>query len=137
MLEMEAVQYKGFRNLYDENGEAVGFQVCIRFSAYRGPWLSQFRFRNITVDGEVFGPEVCTFTHSGIEYTYEEMLNAGFVKWQLDDVGIVKVRKPGGLSQGSHTVSADFSEIASYLPPFLDEMGGYGHPVVPRELIIV
>lgn len=137
MLEMEAVQYKGFRNLYNENGEATGFQVCIRFVGYRGPWLSQFRFKNITVDDEVFGPEVCTFTHGGIEYTYEEMLAAGFVKWQLNDVGIVKVKRPGGLSQGSHMVSAEFSEIASYLPPFLDERGGYTHPVEKREMIIV
>lgn len=136
MLEMEAVQYKGFHNLY-ENGEAVGFQVCIRFVAYRGPWLSQFRFKNITVDGDVYGPEDCTFTIGGIEYTYDELMNEGFVKWQLNDVGIVKIKKPGGLGQGSHKVSASFSTIASYLPPVLDDMGGYAHEEEPRELIIV
>ena len=71
MLELEAVQYKGFRNLYDEDGKAWGFQVGIRFVAYRGPWLSQFRFGDVTVDGEVFGPDLCTFTVGGIEYTYD------------------------------------------------------------------
>ena len=50
MLEMEALQYKGFRNL-KKNDETVGFQVGIRFVAYRGPWLSQFRFKYVKVDG--------------------------------------------------------------------------------------
>ncbi len=36
MLEYEGVQYKGFRNLYNEDGEAIGFQVGIRLISYRG-----------------------------------------------------------------------------------------------------
>ena len=139
MLEMEALQYKGFRNII-ENGEAVGFQVCIRFVAYRGPWFGQFRFGNIIVDGEEFGRDVCTFTLGGVEYTFDEMMDNPFLKWQLNDVCTVRVRKAGGLSQGSHTVTANFSEIASYLPPRLDAFAGYARPgdtAFTRELIIV
>lgn len=122
MLEMEAVQYKGFRNLYNSDGEAIGFQVGIRFVNYRGPWLSQFRFGNVTVDGEKFGADVCTFLVGGIEYTYDEMLTLGTVKWPLKEACMIRVRKPGGLAQGNHTVSVLYKEVASYLPPFLDEI---------------
>ncbi len=116
MLEYEGVQYKGFRNLYNEDGEAIGFQVGIRLIAYRGAWLSQFRFAYVEVDGEKFRADKCTFVVSGVEYTYEETFNLGRVKWPLDEAMIIRVQKPGGLSQGSHTVSALYSEIASYGP---------------------
>ena len=122
MLELEAVQYKGFRNLYNDAGEAIGFQVGIRFVAYRGPWLSQFRFGNITVDGEKFGADKCTFVLGGVEYTYDEMLQLGRVKWPLKEACIVRVQKPGGLTQGRHTVSALFKEVASYVPARMDEI---------------
>ena len=74
MLEKEVIQQKGFRNIVEE-GKVVGFQVGIRQKVYRGTWLSQFRFDNLTVDGERFGPEDVTFLISGIEYTYDEMAN--------------------------------------------------------------
>ena len=139
MLEMEAVQYKGFRNLY-ENGEAVGFQVGIRFVAYRGPWLSQFRFKHVKVDDEVFGADVCTFVVGGIEYTYDEMASLNRVKWPLKEAVYVRVKKPGGLAQGSHKVQVIFWEIASYIPERMDEMSGEMHnedPAYNREMIIV
>ncbi len=144
MLEIEAVQYKGFRNLYNENGEAIGFQVAIRFVAYRGPWLSQFRFGYISVDGEKFREDVCTFVISGVEYTYEEMLKLGRVKWPLKEAVVVRVKKPGGLAQGNHTVSALYKEVASYVPSRLDEIDenapAFGHSEAQgytREMLIV
>ncbi len=140
MLEMEAIQYKGFRNLKKDN-EVTGFQVGIRFVAYRGPWLSQFRFKHIKVDGVEYGPDACTFCLHGVEYTYEEMLQDWHVKWNLQDVCYIRVRKPGGLPSGNHRVQVVFWEIASYIPPFLDELRM--HQDVPedenntREMIIV
>lgn len=140
MLEMEAIQYKGFRNL-KKGDEITGFQVGIRFVAYRGPWLSQFRFKHIKVDGVEYGADVCTFCLHGVEYTYEEMLQDWHVKWNLQDVCYIRVRKPGGLPSGSHRVQVVFWEIASYIPPFLDELRM--HQDVPedenntREMIIV
>ena len=146
MLELEAVQYKGFRNLYNDDGEAIGFQVGIRFVAYRGPWLSQFRFGNITVDGEKFGADKCTFVIGGVEYTYDEMLQLGRVKWPLKEAMTIKVKKPGGLAQGNHTVSVLYGEVASYIPGDAGELdvtrpaGGHGHSEefgFVREMIIV
>lgn len=144
MLEMEALQYKGFRNLYNDAGEAIGFQVGIRFVNYRGPWLSQFRFDNVTVDGERFGADKCSFVVGGIEYTYEEMLKDGRAKWPLNEAVMIRVQKPGGLASGNHVVSAYYKEIASYLPPRLDAMdpsrplGGHEENTgYTREFIIV
>ena len=122
MLELEAIQYKGFRNLYNNAGETIGFQVPIRFVAYRGPWLSQFRFAYIEVDGVKYRSDVCTFVISGVEYTYEETFNLGRVKWPLKEAVVVRISKPGGLAQGMHTVSARFEEIASYIPFRGDEI---------------
>jgi len=138
MLEMEAIQYKGFRNLYNEAGEAVGFQVAIRFVAYRGPWLSQFRFGFVEVDGERFGPDKCTFIINGVEYTYDEMATLGRVKWPLKEACTILVKKPGGLAQGLHKVVIPFKEVASYIPARMDDLpedGGFF--VQSREMIIV
>ncbi len=138
MLEMEAIQYKGFRNI-QKDGETVGFQVGIRFVTYRGPWLSQFRFKHVKVDDEIFGPEDCTFLLNGIEYTYDEMLEDWRVKWHLQDVCYIRVKKPGGLASGSHHVDVIFWEIASYLPPRLDTVKEdlVEDPSTARDMIIV
>ncbi len=141
MLEMEAIQYKGFRNI-KENDEVTGFQVGIRFVAYRGPWLSQFRFKYVKVDGEKFGPDKCTFFLHGVEYTYEEMLQDWRVKWNLQDVCYIHVKKPGGLSSGNHKVQVVYREIASYLPPRIDSEWEETeeipeNPSNTREMIIV
>lgn len=141
MMEMEAIQYKGFRNLKKDD-EVIGFQVGIRFVAYRGPWLSQFRFKFVKVDGVEYGPDVCTFTLHGVEYTYEEMLQDWRVKWNLQDVCYIKVKKPGGLESGNHKVQVIFWEVASYLPPEFDTMRESKtewpeDPSNTREMIIV
>lgn len=138
MLEMENIQYKGFRNIV-KDGETEGFQVGIRFVSYRGPWLSQFRFKHVKIDDEVFGPDVCTFILNGIEYTYEEMLTDWRQKWHLQDVCYIRVKKPGGLASGNHKVNVIYWEIASYLPPRLDTMKESmdEDPSTAREMIIV
>ncbi|MBR6424445.1 MAG: D-mannonate dehydratase [Oscillospiraceae bacterium] len=119
MLENEMIQYRGFHNIV-ENGEVTGFQVCLRQCVYRGTWLSQFRFGALIVDGVEYGPDDCTFTVSGIEYKYEEMAPLWRVKWPLNEVMVVKVKKPGGLAQGVHTVDVRTGQIRSYLPPRID-----------------
>ena len=146
MSEYEGVQYKGFRNLYNEDGEAIGFQVKIRLIAYRGAWLSQFRFAYVEVDGEKFRADKCTFVVSGVEYTYEETFTLGRVKWPLKEAMTIRVQKPGGLSQGNHTVSVLYAEVASYVPTDAGEIdesragGMRGHSEsfgYTRDMIIV
>ena len=139
MLEKEVIQQKGFRNIVEE-GKVVGFQVGIRQKVYRGTWLSQFRFDNLTVDGERFGPEDVTFLISGIEYTYDEMANKDRLMWPRDEAAYIRVRKEGGLSTGYHTVHVNFWEIRSYLPPRMDDANRERNekdPKMTRELILV
>lgn len=146
MMEMEALQYKGFRNLKNEKGEVTGFQVAIRFVAYRGPWLSQFRFAYVKVDDVEYGPKDCTFLIKGIEYTYDEILKpeSWRVKVQLTEPIYIHIKKPGGLETGSHHVSVAFSEIASYIPERMDDINSemaqrrYANdPAYNRDMIIV
>ena len=146
MLEYEAIQYKGFRNIYNAEGEATGFQVGIRMIGYRGAWLSEFRFGYVEVDGVKYHKDVCTFVVSGIEYTYEDTFELGRVKWPLNEPMIIRVQKPGGLAQGNHTVSALYGQVASYVPTDAGELddsqkpGGHGHSEAfgyTREMIIV
>ena len=106
------------------------------------PWLSQFRFKYVKVDGEKFGPDKCTFFLHGVEYTYEEMLQDWRVKWNLQDVCYIHVKKPGGLSSGNHKVQVVYREIASYLPPRIDSEWEETeeipeNPSNTREMIIV
>ena len=146
MMEIEALQYKGFRNLKDDNGNVTGFQVGIRFVAYRGPWLSQFRFGFVEVDGEKYGPDVCTFLIRGIEYTYDEILKpeSWRVKVLTSEPIYIHVKKPGGLSMGTHHVFVLFSEIASYIPERMDDINNEmnisrhkNDPAFTRDMIIV
>jgi hypothetical protein len=146
MMEIEALQYKGFRNLKNENGDVWGFQVGIRFVAYRGPWLSQFRFAYVKVDDVEYGPDVCTFFVNGVEYTYAEMLKPENwrVKVQMQAPIYIHVKKEGGLAMGCHRVSVKFSEIASYIPERMDDINSemfemmHGNdPAYNRDMIIV
>jgi len=139
MLEKEIIQQKGFRNIV-KDGKVVGFQVGIRQDVYRGTWLSQLRFDNLTVDGERFGPEDVTFLISGIEYTYDEMANKDRIMWPRDEVAYIRVKKEGGLSTGTHTVHVNFWGIRSYLPPRMDGENrerNEKNPKMTRELILV
>ena len=139
MLEKEVIQHKGFRNLV-EDGKVVGFQVGIRQKVYRGTWLSQFRFDHLAVDGVKYGTDVCTFLISGIEYTYDEMAELDRVMWPIDEPCYIRVKKPGGLEQGAHTVHVNYWEIRSYLPIRMDTENlnmNEMNPAMTRELIIV
>jgi len=138
-LERDVIQHKGFRNLV-ENGEIVGFQVCIRQKVYRGTWLSQFRFDHLAVDDVKYGPEDCTFTISGIEYTYDEMAKYDRVMWPIEEMCYIKVKKPGGLATGAHKVHINCWEIRSYLPERMDTANKDNNeinPAMTAELIIV
>ena len=52
MLEKYNIQTRGFHNVYDEDGNAIGFQLCFRSTYYKGVWLSQVRVGDIIVDGD-------------------------------------------------------------------------------------
>ena len=116
MLDKEIIQYRGFRNL-TENGQVVGFQFKVRTTYYRGIYLSQLRPGTVIVDGERFEKEDVIWCVGGHDYRYEEMKYQGRIHWQVLEPAIIKIRKPGGLSQGYHDVTIGFTYSSSYLPP--------------------
>lgn len=56
-------------------------------------------------DEEKFQADRCSSAVRGIEYIYEEAFGLGRVKWPLEEPMMIRVQKPGGLSQGNHAVS--------------------------------
>jgi len=119
MLEAEVIQYRGFHNI-EENGEVIGFQVCVRNNYYRGVWLSQLRPGRVVVDGEIFPWDTIIWNINGKDYTTSEMEERGDVFWRITDVATLKVMKKGGLAQGFHDVTVRFGVSCSYMPPEID-----------------
>lgn len=116
MLDKEIIQSRGFRNIV-ENGVVVGFQFKVRTTYYRGIYLSQLRPGTVIVDGERFEKEDVIWCVGGKDYTYEQMKYQGKIHWQVLEPAIIKIRKPGGLSQGFHDLTIGFTYSSSYLPP--------------------
>ena len=50
MRDQEIIQYPGFRNIYDDAGNAIGFEFRIRSNYYRGVYLSLLNVGRVTVD---------------------------------------------------------------------------------------
>ena len=122
MLEKQEIQYRGFRNLYDEKGEACGFEFCLRSTYYRGVWLSQLRVGSVYADGERFTPDsgAITWIIQGKEYTPAEMAKDNKDFWPMNQVATIRVKKPGGLSQGYHDVAVRWTWSSSYMPPEME-----------------
>lgn len=119
MLETNVIQYRGFHNI-EENGEIVGFQICVRSDYYRGIWLSQLRPGKVIVDDVTYPKESVIWEINGKDYTVDELAQASHDFWRITDVATLKIYKKGGLAQGFHDVSVRFAASCSYMPPFLD-----------------
>lgn len=122
MLEREEIQYRGFRNIYDENGSAAGFEFCLRSPYYRGLWLSQIRPGRVIVDGEEFLVDsgLVTWIIRGKEYTPAEMAEENNEMWPINEAAVIRVKKPGGLGQGFHDVAVRWGWSSSYMPPEME-----------------
>ena len=148
MLEKEVIQYRGFRNTYDENGNPNGFEFRMRTTYYRGLWLSQLRVGSVYIDGERILPDSgdITWIIEGKEYTPAEMAEDNVDFWPMNKPVIVRVKKAGGLKQGYHDVWCTWGFSSSYMPPDMDQfkdevdpkgfsMGG--NPTKKRRMLIV
>ena len=113
MLEFQPVQQRGFHNTCDGEGRISGFEFRFAPPYYKGLWLTQCRFGNVTVDGETFDRDSLIFEYNGFEYSREELFDTK-IYWQFREPLIVKVRKPGGLSLGYHDVSFQFGWVLNY-----------------------
>ena len=146
MRDQEIIQYPGFRNIYDDAGNAIGFEFRIRSNYYRGVYLSLLNVGRVTVDNEVFLPHsgAITWIISGKEYTPEEMAKDNVDFWPLSETATIRVKKPGGLAQGYHDVSLRWGHRSSYMPPSMTvfddnskELGRSGDFLEKRRMLIV
>ncbi|MBQ9412946.1 MAG: hypothetical protein IJU29_07620 [Oscillospiraceae bacterium] len=146
-MEREIIQSVGFRNTV-VNGETVGFQFKVRLPYYRGVFLSQLRPGTLIVDGEKIGKENILWNVKGEDYTWEEMASDYNTQWDVTAPAVLKVKKPGGLSQGYHDLTYGFCFTSSYMPPITQDnldpdsesmifMPEFGHHVNSRRMIIV
>lgn len=148
ILEPNLIQLRGFHNT-EENGEIVGFQLNVRLTYYRGIFLSQLRPHKVVVDGEVFPREDIIWHVNGRDFSYEQMKTESSVHWGPEHLATLKIRKPGGLSQGYHEVTTGYKVSSSYLPPNLQtgidnedpepifQILGFGQQHETRKLLIV
>jgi hypothetical protein len=135
MLELPNIQSRGFRNV-TENGKITGFQVPMRLTYYRGVWLPQLRPATVTVDGEKFENEQITWIIDGKSYAQTDLVNYPDVQWSSLNVGILSVKKPGGLPLGIHNVEVKFNYSVSYLPPRMDLGFGESEPYKRRMTLV-
>jgi hypothetical protein len=117
MLEQTAIQTRGFHNTVDARGDVTGFQFRMSPRYYRGMWLSQFRPGDVIVDGVVYPRDEVIWEIKGVDYTPDQVLELGDTYFQVTDAATVKVRRPGGLSQGYHDVNVQYGWVCNYIAP--------------------
>jgi hypothetical protein len=88
----------------------------MRLPYYRGIVLSLIGKSDLTVDGEAVPGDQMTVTISGKTFPLADLENEPSVKWEFGDVGILNVKKPGGLQAGDHTVQLNQHLKISYVP---------------------
>lgn len=104
-----------FKNV-TQQGEITGFQLGMRLCYYRGIVLSLIGDISLTVDGETFASDALTVTVGGKSFPVTELENEPVSKWEFGEVGILTVRKAGGLTPGEHTVNLREHLKISYVP---------------------
>jgi hypothetical protein len=115
MLERTLVQSAGFRNTGEE-GARSGFEFRLRLPSYRGLRASLVDGVGVVVDGEEFGHEANRYLIGGAEFTLDQLREAADVRWPMDEAGVVRVAKDGGLAPGVHEVTVRVRIQQSYIP---------------------
>ncbi|MFF3499916.1 DUF6379 domain-containing protein [Streptomyces sp. NPDC003247] len=119
VLERNIIQQRGFRNVV-ENGAVTGFQLHLRNPNYRGIAGSLVDGVEVIVDGEKHPADRTRWTLQGRTFTLDELRASTDVRWQLDEVAVVTVPRPGGLAAGTHRV-----DVAVHLRrPYIPEVAG-------------
>lgn len=118
----EALSNRGYKNVYDAQGNCTGFEIYARSSYYRGIPLCLVEDCRVTVDGTLYVPDQISFKIDGETFTFDEMSTVRSFYWNYGHLATIIVNKAGGLDE-SITHEFDFSyAIRTYYLPFL--MGG-------------
>lgn len=114
MFERFFVREDSLRNVV-ENGEVVGFSIAVRNANYRGVFLSLHNGYFIEMDGVSYKRDVQRFEINGKPpRDFTQIASETKEHWDYDDEGILHIRKPGGLSVGSHKLRIQQSVLAAY-----------------------
>lgn len=107
---------QGFKNVVND-GKAVGFQVRVLISYYRGIPFSLIGDYDVEVDGVHYGPDLISFSADGITF-YELKELGGHIDdvWEFGVKAYLHIKKEGGLTRGMHTVKVTQRVDVPYLP---------------------
>lgn len=115
MYDKYLIEGEIFKNV-EENGQVTGFQYGARLPYYRGVVLSLVGELQLTVDGERIPPEQMSVTIGGKTYPVTKLEDEPVAKWEFGEVGVITVKKPGGLKPGDHQFSIRQHMKISYVP---------------------
>ncbi len=115
MLERHLVQSVGFRNAGPE-GARTGFEFRLRLPSYRGLRASLIDGVDVTIDGEHFDHAHNRLVIAGRELDLAALREASDLRWPMDEVAVVRVHRPGGLSPGVHDIVVGVRVRQSYIP---------------------
>ena len=104
-----------FQNVIAD-GQVIGYQLGMRLCYYRGIVLSLIGTIALHVDGEEIAQDAMTVTVGGKVFPLSDLENQPVAKWEFGEVGILTVKKPGGLLPGEHKVELREHLKISYVP---------------------
>ena len=101
-----------------ENDAVTGYELQTYITYYRGIPLSMVNDIRVTTDGVQEARENILCSVDGGEYwfTLDEMETVVSHKWEFGEPMTVKVKKPGGLSSGTHQVKLTVIVRTAYIP---------------------
>lgn len=105
------------RNVTDEKGNIIGYEMDTFITYYRGIPLSMINYLKVETDGVEVPAEDIRFTADHIDwFTLDEMKTVATIKWEYGAKGTVRVMKQGGLSKGKHKVHLTVCTRTAYIP---------------------
>lgn len=104
-----------FRNTV-RDGATVGFELGVRMPYYRGLGLSMVEAVDLTVDGDEVVSTAIEFTVHGNSYALAELPDTFDDRWEMGEIAILTVDRPGGLTPGVHRISVKQRLRISYMP---------------------
>lgn len=114
----EALSNRGYKNIFDQNGNCTGFAIYARCFYYRGVPLCLVEDCRVTVDGETYGKDKISFEVEGQTFTFDEMSTVQAYYWNYGHLATIKVNKPGGLDTSRPHDFDYFHSIRTYYLPF-------------------
>jgi hypothetical protein len=114
MFEADYIQQRGFMNV-SENNKIIGVQIPFRTVYYRGLHLSNIQVLFVVkIDGETFKEDQIQFVTGGKAYEQKDFQSYSNVYWPIDELGTLIVKKPGGLTLGTHDVEVSYGYSVCY-----------------------